>query len=355
MNTDTIEGVYLLAGDVQTGPFTLDEVRESLRLGDCEMQTLAWWEGTPDWLPLNRLPGLLPASGPPPPPRRAVGPPPPPPQETFSDPTARYQDLSAFWGKIGSAFLVPLIGIIIFGEWLGLGVLATLFVFLGCYNAVLAFKASKGHRWRIAVACVGLLVNTFYALVALSLVLGTTSAPSADSASQTGASQGYRKETLTAWKAMDNALGEASRNAPDVDNLGRMVATLSRIQVAGVDPDLKAHLIKLYNIVVRSHRLGLNLETEARQIQENTQMGGFVLGAIFGAAAAERSNDPVNDSLRAGAVGGMFANEAGNAALRDLEAKYRPQATQLYDELGLLVAEQARLKQTLVARYGMGF
>lgn len=61
--------IYVGRAGQREGPFTLVEVRAMLTAGQLRPDDLAWHEGTPDWISVNQLPGLIPhspaAAGPP--------------------------------------------------------------------------------------------------------------------------------------------------------------------------------------------------------------------------------------------------------------------------------------------------
>jgi hypothetical protein len=52
--------------DRQIGPFTVEEVNRHLREGTLKLDDWAWWEGTPDWVPLRSIEGIcdIPSSAP---------------------------------------------------------------------------------------------------------------------------------------------------------------------------------------------------------------------------------------------------------------------------------------------------
>lgn len=54
-NTNTPRRFYVLIGEQQKGPFTEQESRDLRYAGTVTPQTLCWEEGTPDWVPFERL------------------------------------------------------------------------------------------------------------------------------------------------------------------------------------------------------------------------------------------------------------------------------------------------------------
>ncbi len=52
-------------GDRQLGPYSLEEVRAEMAKGVLLPGDLAWLEGTPEWVPLSTLPGLVTGAAPP--------------------------------------------------------------------------------------------------------------------------------------------------------------------------------------------------------------------------------------------------------------------------------------------------
>ena len=60
--------IYLAINEQQTGPFSEEEVRRRIEMGDLSDTTLGWEKGRTDWQPLRDLLGLVPCSPPPPPP-----------------------------------------------------------------------------------------------------------------------------------------------------------------------------------------------------------------------------------------------------------------------------------------------
>lgn len=71
--------IYILEGQEQQGPFTVEELRQLVQRGGCSPESLAWHEELADWIPLSALlnehkesgqnqavAGLQPVAGPPP-------------------------------------------------------------------------------------------------------------------------------------------------------------------------------------------------------------------------------------------------------------------------------------------------
>ena len=73
------------------GPYGLNELRELVRSGQASLDDLAWIEGTPEWVPLRQIPGLLPIPPGTAPLKRKVTATPAPPAPVSAD--AEEQDL----------------------------------------------------------------------------------------------------------------------------------------------------------------------------------------------------------------------------------------------------------------------
>lgn len=326
------------------------------------MQTLAWWDGAPDWKPLSDLPGLV-QSTPPPLPVHQSKPLFPPLPQHGSAPQSGFskKGSSEFAGKFASSVLLPILGLAIvpcfrWGLPFGLlGLIGLMFVFLGCYNAVLVVKSADSSGWKVALGCIAILANGLYALIAVSLAVGSQSIQPKVRFSDSVSSRSSGAATSTAWNSMVRALKVATAKGANQERIESVSKMLSQIDLRMVDPDLSRLISGLKGVIDHTLTIGLEVEAESRKIQEGTQAGGFLLGAIFGAAAAQRSDDPLNDSLQAGAVGGMIANEFGSAAMRDLEAKYRPQVEQRRNELLAVLSELKSLQPRLRSRYGRAF
>jgi hypothetical protein len=358
MKTETVEGVYLLRGDGQTGPHTLDEVRSLLAQGWYNLQTLAWWEGAPGWVPLSQLPGLAPASSRPAHPRRAPGLPPPPPSQhrayTYSD--NGHDDLSGFWGKVGSAFLVPLIGLVICGAGLGFPKIGALFVFLGCYNAILSVRSCGRVRWMKAVAWLAVAANALYTLMALGMVMAEPGTTNSATKPTQAASRASGKATLAAWQSYNASFSGLSPSYMNSAQLEQVASRLSEIDMRGVDPSLKAHIDQAGVLLADAHRLVAGFEHQLKAIQADTQVGGLALGMLFGAVSADgNTKDPYGDAFRAGVAGGELANEAGNIAVFQLQMTYRPRGDALQAQFTRLGREYERLRSQLAHRYGLEF
>jgi Domain of unknown function (DUF4190)/GYF domain 2 len=48
--------IYILRDNQQTGPFTEAEIRAQLAAGTITPETMAWWDGLPEWKPLSDTP-----------------------------------------------------------------------------------------------------------------------------------------------------------------------------------------------------------------------------------------------------------------------------------------------------------
>ena len=57
--------VYLIKTGARTGPFTIEQVVESIRKGDVQMTDLAWLEGMVKWKPIHSVPVIVAATLPP--------------------------------------------------------------------------------------------------------------------------------------------------------------------------------------------------------------------------------------------------------------------------------------------------
>lgn len=357
MQTNVAEGVYLLRGEAQSGPYTLDEVRELLTQGLCGPFTMAWWDGAPDWVLLSQLPGLVTASKTPAAPKRFPAPTPPPSgRRTSASAEQVHGDISAFWGKVGSAFLIPLIGLVILGAWLGFPKIGAFFVFLGCYNAYLAVRSCEGVLWRKVMAWFAVLTNTLYALMTLGMFMAGPTSGIPDSSSRQPSQGASGKATLIAWQDYLEAFSGLSTSQANSAGLERVVIQLSGIETTGVDRDLAAHIQESCRFMGEMHGLVSDFEGEFATIQSNTRAGELALGMLFGAVAAENSNgDPYGDALRAGYAGGALANEAGNLALYQLQMKYMPRAEALESRRLRLHQNEQRLRGQLASRYDGGF
>ena len=73
--------IHICHAGQQSGPHTLDEVRNKLQTGALLLTDMAWHEGVPQWIPVSQLPGLaatvrsVPVSGVVPPPIPKSSPP----------------------------------------------------------------------------------------------------------------------------------------------------------------------------------------------------------------------------------------------------------------------------------------
>ena len=47
--------IYIKRDEEQFGPFTLEQVEESLQNGSLIEGDIAWHEGLPDWVPVNKI------------------------------------------------------------------------------------------------------------------------------------------------------------------------------------------------------------------------------------------------------------------------------------------------------------
>ena len=45
--------IYLTRDGQQSGPYSVEQIRDALREGSVKADDLAWYEGMPDWIPLN--------------------------------------------------------------------------------------------------------------------------------------------------------------------------------------------------------------------------------------------------------------------------------------------------------------
>jgi hypothetical protein len=59
-----MNNIYVMRGSTQTGPFPESEVRAQLASGALARETLVWWEGLPEWMPLSRTPLSAPPAQP---------------------------------------------------------------------------------------------------------------------------------------------------------------------------------------------------------------------------------------------------------------------------------------------------
>jgi hypothetical protein len=50
-----VSAIYVLAGEERVGPFTIEEIRDRMAEGTYSPETLAWQEGTEEWVPLSSL------------------------------------------------------------------------------------------------------------------------------------------------------------------------------------------------------------------------------------------------------------------------------------------------------------
>jgi hypothetical protein len=47
--------IHLHRAGQQSGPHTLNEVRDKLRSATLSLNDLAWYDGLPDWIPVSQL------------------------------------------------------------------------------------------------------------------------------------------------------------------------------------------------------------------------------------------------------------------------------------------------------------
>jgi hypothetical protein len=59
-----MNNIFVMRGTTQTGPFPESEVRAQLASGALARETLVWWEGQPEWLPIARTPLAAPPAQP---------------------------------------------------------------------------------------------------------------------------------------------------------------------------------------------------------------------------------------------------------------------------------------------------
>lgn len=58
--------IYINRAGQQLGPYSIDDTKEYLRMGNLVPTDLAWHEGMPTWKPLSVILGISPTSYPPP-------------------------------------------------------------------------------------------------------------------------------------------------------------------------------------------------------------------------------------------------------------------------------------------------
>jgi len=52
--------IFIHRDDQDYGPYTVEEIQEHLATGDLLAEDHAWYEGAPDWMPLEEIPGVVP-------------------------------------------------------------------------------------------------------------------------------------------------------------------------------------------------------------------------------------------------------------------------------------------------------
>ena len=52
--------IFIHRDDEDFGPYTVEEVQHHLESGDLRREDYAWYKGAPDWMPLEKIPGVIP-------------------------------------------------------------------------------------------------------------------------------------------------------------------------------------------------------------------------------------------------------------------------------------------------------
>ena len=338
---------HLFLGGEELGPFTVEEVRQKLRDGECSSETLAWKEGQSDWAPISTFSGL---SVPP----RIRRTPPPPPASAIPLPSTVAEPIPPVQGLMRpllGGFLLPLFGFAL--GCIHLGFFGVILVALGGYNCwrglwlANIFRRGRGWAW----GCVAF--NVISVMVTLLMVFTPNT--------YRGQAANYRSlanPTVAAWNVLVSAI-EGARNAPPEANIGStLTAELSAIAAIddrGVDRDLSSLIHRRRELLQRELQVTSLVDSEAKAINDNAQVGTAMLELLFSAAGAQNDADPWRGASRGQQAGAEMAYGIRLNQFREILQQHQGEIVALKNEESALGAELIQLEQKLRVRYPGSF
>jgi len=180
-----MDAIYLVKDGQQTGPFTRAQIDAMLASGEVTLETMAWYDGLPNWAALGTIvsPAVAPVSAPPAPAPIVSAAPASFAMEPVVDGLANpelphlakclYQVLLAF--VIGFAFgiIANVMGIAHAGLIVGLGLFVVALGVIGfsVYTAACLASALRYPTWGIVLLCIGLFIPCVSLVILLVLII----------------------------------------------------------------------------------------------------------------------------------------------------------------------------------------
>lgn len=220
---------------------------------------------------------------------------------------------------------------------------------LGGFVLYQAHVSGEGKP-RLSIA--GVSVSGVAFLLTIGLAIGSSSSTGKQTRTpRPSSTMGERSKV--AWEAMndiDITLSPLPKSQP-VEFLKKNYMEYARINMDGVDSELREHVDQWIQATRESWELAQSIEREMakirKKVEEATQIGK-TLGSFDG-------NNPRGTSAGMGLIFGGLQTAMANEEAKALERKYMPQMKVMRDRLGDLQKQRRQLSSDLHRRYDRPF